>query len=375
MKCKTKLLNREFLLNSCIYLAALIPFTSTIGCSGKATLRTLSSQDSSQDSPQEPSRSDSGSRGTLNGNSSADHENQPAEESPEITGMELVDVHAKCLSVSCASVRFDATVKSGTKDPVSLEEFFAAHKLEEPVWEFQARPEGTYCVSEGSFKFSPICTGAEPLNEVKGKVTIRDKAGHGVVGNQSVSTITSENLVNPVDEGGKVILVDQTTKNMTPQSLTEPLYPGATARFSKIWQHLDSSGLYVTNTLYARIYGGSLRTEWSGAMTLCQAVNSGDGAGKWRMPTIEELCGGIPVLSGVGTYYSCRGGMVGDRVLDLITWPMLATEHFWSSSDAISQIAAWFAQPDFEPGHESMAGSDLKENSSMPGNNSVFCVR
>jgi hypothetical protein len=61
-------------------------------------------------------------------------------------------------------------------------------------------------------------------------------------------------------------------------------HSGATSAFSQIW--LDKlTGLYFTNLLYDA--GGGL--NWAGGMGLCNSLDSGDGIGKWRMPTQKEL--------------------------------------------------------------------------------------
>ncbi len=59
---------------------------------------------------------------------------------------------------------------------------------------------------------------------------------------------------------------------------------GASANFSQIWRD-ELTGLYFTNILY----DGSGSLHWAGAMQMCLDLNSGDGAGNWRLPTQKEL--------------------------------------------------------------------------------------
>jgi len=88
--------------------------------------------------------------------------------------------------------------------------------------------------------------------------------------------------------------------NRTPSNTTPS---GATAAWSEIWQD-RLTGLYFTNQLY----DGSGAVTWSGAMTMCAGLDSGDGTGTWRLPTQKEAMqlyiNGIAKLAiagGIGT--------------------------------------------------------------------------
>jgi hypothetical protein len=81
---------------------------------------------------------------------------------------------------------------------------------------------------------------------------------------------------------------------------------GATAAFSQIWQD-NLTGLYFTNILYN--ISGSV--TWADGMRMCSTLDSGDGAGPWRLPTQKELMqfhiNGIANLTVAGGTWTNQG--------------------------------------------------------------------
>ncbi len=94
---------------------------------------------------------------------------------------------------------------------------------------------------------------------------------------------------------------------------------GANQTFSTIWRD-DLTRLYFTNILK----NNSAGSNWLGVMNMCANLDSGDGAGKWRLPTQKELLqlyvNGIAKLA-IG------GGSLNN--------------YFWSSTDVSTGGNAW----------------------------------
>ncbi len=59
---------------------------------------------------------------------------------------------------------------------------------------------------------------------------------------------------------------------------------GANVVFSQIWRD-DLTGVYFTNIIKSVTAG----SNWQGIMDMCANLDSGDGPGKWRLPTQKEL--------------------------------------------------------------------------------------
>lgn len=59
--------------------------------------------------------------------------------------------------------------------------------------------------------------------------------------------------------------------------------------FTEVWRD-DLTGLYFTNILYTNHnYDGAKLRTWADGAALCSGLDSGDGSGKWRLPTQKEL--------------------------------------------------------------------------------------
>jgi len=52
------------------------------------------------------------------------------------------------------------------------------------------------------------------------------------------------------------------------------------AAFSQIWRD-ELTGVYFTN----KLFNGTGTIEWRDAMNMCANLDSGGGAGQWRLPT------------------------------------------------------------------------------------------
>lgn len=111
-------------------------------------------------------------------------------------------------------------------------------------------------------------------------------------------------------------------------------YPGASADFTQIWQDLIT-GQYLTNILYDG-EGVPSGTDFDKSVILCARVDSGDGAGKWRLPSGAELCG-PGYASG-----SCDGGFYAHELKNVTFAGDDWAGHFWSSSLVVTDPSgAW----------------------------------
>lgn len=148
--------------------------------------------------------------------------------------------------------------------------------------------------------FNPKCTSADSLQETLIAATLTIELSDGTL-------VTSAPLATkPIPEG----TIYGNFKLLSDEPEFAPsgrLYGSATHAFSQIWQEL-STGLYLSNILTD---GNSYSTAtWATGDDMCRRLlNSGDGTNKWRLPTIQELCG-----SDASEGTTCKGGFYASGV-------------------------------------------------------------
>lgn len=305
---KTGIRNSGLRINWSVFVAMI----SIAGCSNNPTFRTDANQDS------ENKFASAASVTSGNQASSNDTSNAPASESSEITGIELVEIQATCLSADCKAASFAATIKTA-KVLVPLNEASAASfSLKDPVWDFLGKPALSNCNSTDRFSYAPKCWGDVSLNDVRATLTFVDKSGNKITGTQNVQPASST-LGNSSVQGNFALL--DSVPNLKPTGIK---YGKSSASFSQVWQDLVS-GLYITNILMDNLSGNA---DWYDAVSICAAIDSGDGAGKWHLPTTEQFCG-KRIIQG-----NCEAGLRGDKITDVQfsdqNWPL--DKAFWTST-------------------------------------------
>lgn len=149
-------------------------------------------------------------------------------------------------------------------------------------------------------------------------------------------------------------------------SKTTSLVPGATLNCSGAgctdavaWTKIlyePYTKLFLTNVLLAAAACGGAGecTDWSEAVSGCYNLNSGDGTGKWRLPTQKEMM----ALASGGIYHA-DATFFGSQI---------GTNAYWTATTQSSAVAsAWYTT--FHAEDHGIIG---KNNSVFAG---VFCVR
>ena len=285
-----------------------------------------------------PSNDTKGDDGTgKDGNpSGSGHENiAKAADVIPITGINFTEVvvYAACVSDaqnSCNSVRLGANIKVNSESPIRFAaDTVAALGIKKSSWKFSDLPSGVSCQSDvDGFAYNPLCKASSSLATARIKATLTLTATDG-----SSAKGDSPNAA-PSNDGVIVgnFMKLSASSGFAPSGTT---YSGASSAFTQIWQDLVS-GQYLTNILYDG--GGTPSgTDWDKSTSLCASVDSGDGAGKWRLPTQVELCG-PGYASG-----TCNGGLYAHDIKNVAFAGGDWTSHyFWSSSPvAGSPSNAW----------------------------------
>ena len=296
-----------------------------------------------------PSNDNKGDDGTgKDGNPSENrHDNiAKAADVIPITGINLTQVlvYAACVSDaqnSCKSVRLGANIKVNSESPIRFAaDTVMALGIKSSSWKFSDLPSGVSCQSTvDGFAYNPLCTASSSLAAARIKATLTLTATDGATAKgDSPNTAPTNDIVivgnfmkiSEVSGGSNYGLTGLKASGGSP-------YLGASSAFTQIWQDLVS-GHYLTNILYD---GGGVPsgTGWDKSTSLCASLDSGDGAGKWHLPSIEDLCG-----SGYASY-SCNGGFYAHDIKNVAfaggDW---AAHNFWSSSPvAGASTQSWSA--------------------------------
>lgn len=304
---------------------------STLACSNSNFGRTVSSDaDASGEKPFTASSDDGASR-------------------PEVvSGAYLVEVSAVCVfntSHSCRAVGLSAAVKTSAEAKAILVSESTAITLavRSISWDFQGEFK-LICNAGKGFEFSPVCTSADGSSLantiIKAQVTLVFNDGgkkvsdapnaFPVLGGEPKPTATPLAAVGESThcDTGRFKHVDP-RDGYRPSGLTYIFHSTA---FTEICMD-EISGLYFTNILYDPLAGATVGIDWDKADLLCRLINSGDGAGKWRLPSIVDLCGSP---NGV-----CNGGLQGAGIKDIHygTWDW--RKPVWVSA-LPEAVAAWY---------------------------------
>lgn len=324
-----------------------------------------------------PSDNTKGDDGTAKGGnpSGSGHENiAKASDVIPITGINLT-VYVACVKDAtnrCNNARLGADIRIDAASPLPFgAETKAAFKIKNPHWEFSGLQKGVTC--EQTNIYHPLCfSDVSSLSNSRIKATLTFEWTGGAAMGQSPDAV-------PLQDGRHVGNFLKISEHKDDVSYGYPelglmasgvKYDGASAGVTQIWavlkgneSYLDSLKdiSYVTNILYDG--GGTPSgTDWDKSMSLCASVNSGDGAGKWSLPTEEELYGpGYASGSSNGGFYAHDLKNVTFAGGD---W---ASHYIWSSSPAGNPTyAAWIANMS-----NGLSGNSDKFNTSI----GAVCVR
>lgn len=257
-----------------------------------------------------------------------------------INGANLVEVLviAHCFSNEtrpCSEAQLSATIKVNAAAPFP----FAADTagplgIKSSSWEFQDIPDGTSCQStNGPFAFNPLCSGTGLSTVIKATLILVANDGSVFKGNSPRRPPSYMGTVQ-----GNFLLVD--ASNGFASSGIQ--YSGATSGFTQIWQDVIS-GLYATNILYdgSDGFGGPGLLRWSDSKDLCAGVvNSGDGIGKWRLPTMKELCGANYEWVTASNVCNGNGGLYQNNIKNVIFSGGNWLNPVWSSNAAMGEASS-----------------------------------
>ena len=333
-------------------------------CSSKKTSRSGSESGSVSDQ----AGIEAPSTGVFAGNShSVVGTGEPA--AADVSGSYLIDVRAYCVGVkgettaSCKQVRLATKVKVGDAEPVR----FAADTLksltiQSSSWDIPPSPEYS-CEYTSGFAINPLCTavgtGSLKSTAIRATLVLVTFGGNTHKGDSSDKSPTAPSPTGGV--WGNFLLVDASPGFKPPGG---PPLSNASASFTQIWQDLVS-GLYFTNNLYE----GQGSTNWDKSVALCRSVNSGDGAGKWHLPSGQELCGSA-FDYGIEGSGPCPDGLYGHGLTDVpvvsggISWDSL--KYVWYSSPA-SIIFKWSVDLNY--------GTTYFSDGNFTTDYGVLCVR
>ena len=297
-----------------------------------------------------PSADNKGDDGTgKDGNpSDSRHDNiAKAADVIPITGTNLTQVlvYVACVSDSqnsCKSVRLGANIKVNSESPIRFAaDTVAALGIKKSLWKFSDLPSGVSCQSDvQGLAYNPLCTASSSLTNARIKATLTLTATDGATAKgDSPNTAPTNDIfivgnfmkISEVSGGSNYGLTGFKASGGSP-------YAGASSAFTQIWQDLVS-GQYLTNILYDG--GGTPSgTDWDKSTSLCASVDSGDGTGKWHLPSQVELCG-----PGYASGTTCNGGFYAHDIKNVAFAGGDWTSHyFWSSSPvAGSSTYAWNA--------------------------------
>ena len=265
-------------------------------------------------------------------------------------------VYAICDSQnSCKSLRFGANIKVGSEAPIRFAaDTIDAFGIKKSSWKFSGIPSGVICESEtAGLRFNPRCSssGSFANSRIKATLTLVAANGSTVAGDSPDS--------DPLNDGTIIgnFMKLSASSGLVPSGIT---YSGASSAFTEIWQDLVS-GNYLTNILYDG-GGNPSGTDWSKSMSLCSSVGDGTGAGTWRRPTREELCGpGNPSNS------DCNGGFYAHDIRNVTFAGGDWTEPIWSSSGPPGIPTYAFGVK--------LNGGIFTNNAKLNTNYGVVCVR
>ena len=247
-----------------------------------------------------------------------------------ITGTNLVEIQisTNCVNLaatSCSQVRLSANVKVNSAQPLRFaKDTLNALSIKSSSWEFKNLPPNTTCESIGdALAFNPRCTissGSLEDATIKAVLSIVSNDGSSFHGASPDSKPATGSVYYDF------MLVDASA-GLVP---SHEVYDGASLEFSEIWQDLKS-GVYFTNSLVDfSAFSALPMPNWTKAKSLCESINSGDGAGKWHLPSALELCGSSYVTASMSG--GCNGGIYQDGINLLPGDKFPTAMNFWSST-------------------------------------------